>query len=214
MRTRVLQAGFLAWFGCIAWQAQAGTVIQQELRNVGNNQARQQVTIYLDAGKLRVEGENPGEGKYLLIFDNSRQVMQMADLAKSTYMEITKAQVEAMGGQMQQMMQQMQAQLAQIPPEQRAMVEEFFKKLGTQIDVAKEVFGKGKKQVSTFPLVGGTTVVMGVLMGLVFLTDIPAEEEMVLGGIMALMILCGGLMWYFGKKSEIRTASEYEDRSA
>jgi len=114
-------------FGCLAWQAQAGTVLQQEMRNVGNTQARQQVTIYLDAGKLRVEGENPGEGKYLLIFDNSRQVMQMADLAKSTYMEITKAQVEAMGGQMQQMMQQMQAQLAQIPPEQRAMVEQMMR---------------------------------------------------------------------------------------
>lgn len=93
--------------------------------------------------------------------------------------------------------------------EQRAMVEDFFRKLDTPIDVAKEVFGKGVELVSTFPLVGGTTVVMGALMGLVFLTDIPDDEKMVLGLIILLMIIFGGLMWYFGRKSEIRTAKQY-----
>lgn len=96
--------------------------------------------------------------------------------------------------------------------EERMIVKEFFQKLETPIDVAKEVFGKGKKQISTFPLVGGTTVVMGMLMGLVFLTDIPAEEQTVLGGIMILTIIIGSLMWYFGKKSEIRTAIQYMDQ--
>jgi hypothetical protein len=127
MKSRLLQAAGFTLLGCVAWQAQAGTVIQQVERAVGNSPARQTVTIYLDAGKLRVEGENPGAGKYLLIFDNARQVLWMADLARGSYMEITKAQVEAMGGQMQQMMQQMQAQLAQIPPEQRAMVEQMMR---------------------------------------------------------------------------------------
>ena len=127
MKTSVLQAGFFALLGCIAWQSQAGTVIQQVERAIGNSQSRQQVTIYLDAGKLRVEGENPRSGKYLVIFDNAKQVLWMADLPNGSYMEITKAQVEAMGGQMQQMMQQMQAQLAQIPPEQRAMVEQMMR---------------------------------------------------------------------------------------
>lgn len=98
--------------------------------------------------------------------------------------------------------------------EQRAIVNEFFRKLETPIDVATEVFGKGKKLVSTFPLVGGTTVVMGVLMSLVFLTDIPGDQQVVLGGIMIMMILIGGAMWYFGKKSEIRTAEQYEDRQS
>jgi len=127
MKIRLSHAVLCVLLGCLARQAQAGTVIQQVERAIGNSQARQQVTIYLDAGKLRVEGENPGSGKYLLIFDNARQVLWMADLAKGSYMEITKAQVEAMGGQMQQMMQQMQAQLAQIPPEQRAMVEQMMR---------------------------------------------------------------------------------------
>jgi len=91
----------------------------------------------------------------------------------------------------------------------RAAVEEFFKKLDTPIDVAREVFGAGRKQISTFPLVGGTTVVMGLLMSLIFFTDMPGQEMGVLAAIVGVMILFGVLMWYFGKKSEIRSAAQY-----
>lgn len=97
-------------------------------------------------------------------------------------------------------------------PEQRAIVEEFFRKLDTPVDVAKEVFGAGRKQISTFPLVGGTTIVMGMLMGLIFFTDISGAEQVILGTIIGIMILFGGLMWYFGKKSEIRSAEQYAGR--
>lgn len=96
--------------------------------------------------------------------------------------------------------------------EQRKMVEEFFKKLDTPVNVAKEVFGAGKKQISTFPLVGGTTVVMGFLMSLIFLTDLPHHEALILGVMITVMILFGVAMWYFGKKSEIRTAAQYEQK--
>ncbi len=96
--------------------------------------------------------------------------------------------------------------------EQRSIVNEFFKKLDTPIDVAKEVFGQGKKQVSTFPLVGSTTMIMGLLMSLIFLTDLPKEGYVVLGGIITLMIVIGAAMWYFGRKSEITTAEQYKDR--
>jgi len=98
--------------------------------------------------------------------------------------------------------------------EQREVIKEFFKKLDTPIDVAKEVFGQGKKQVSTFPLVGGTTIGMGILMSLIFLKDVSPEETIVLGAIIVLLIVVGSLMWFFGKKSEIRTAAQYEDRTS
>ena len=96
--------------------------------------------------------------------------------------------------------------------EQRRLVEEFFRKLDTPVDVAKEVFGAGKKQISTFPLVGATTMVMGLMMGLIFFTDVSAEEATVLGVMIAIMIVFGALMWYFGKKSEIRSAAQYEQK--
>jgi uncharacterized protein YacL len=98
-------------------------------------------------------------------------------------------------------------------PAQREIIDEFFKKLDTPIDVAKEVFGAGKKQISTFPLVGGTTIVMGLLMSLIFFTDLSAAEIPVLATMVVIMIVFGVLMWYFGKKSEIRSAEQYGGRA-
>jgi hypothetical protein len=98
-------------------------------------------------------------------------------------------------------------------PEQKAVVKEFFKKLDTPVDVAKEVFGAGRKQISTFPLVGGTTVIMGVLISLILFTDISVSERMILGILIVIMIIFGVLMWYFGKKSEIRSAAQYSERT-
>ena len=93
--------------------------------------------------------------------------------------------------------------------EERSMIDDFFRKLDTPVNVAKEVFGAGRKQISTFPLVGGTTIVMGLLMSLIFLTDITGGEAVIMGAIVAIMIVFGALMWYFGKKSEIKSAAEY-----
>lgn len=98
--------------------------------------------------------------------------------------------------------------------EQRAVVAEFFKKIDTPVDVAKEVFGAGKTQISTFPLVGGTTIVMGLLMSLIFLTDLGKGEAIILGIMITIMILFGVAMWYFGKKSEIRSAEQYAQRGS
>lgn len=97
--------------------------------------------------------------------------------------------------------------------EQRSVVAEFFKRIDTPVDVAREVFGAGKKQVSTFPLVGGTTIVMGLLMSLIFLTDVSGGEAIILGVMITIMIVFGFGMWYFGKKSEIRSAEQYEQKS-
>ena len=74
------------------------------------------------------------------------------------------------------------------------------------MDVATEVFGAGKKQVTVFPIVGGTTIVMGLLLTLVFLTDLNAREEMILGILIGLMMVFGTVMWWLGKRSEMRNA--------
>jgi len=95
--------------------------------------------------------------------------------------------------------------------EERQVVREFFKKLDTPVNVAKEVFGAGKKQVSTFPVVGGITMVMGLLILLIFFTDLSSREQAIVGVMAGILIVFGFLMWFFGKKSEIRTASQYAE---
>ena len=88
--------------------------------------------------------------------------------------------------------------------EDKRVVMDFFKKLDKPVDVATEVFGAGKMQVSAFPLVGITMMVMGALLSLIFLTELHREEMIIVGGLVAFMILFGAAMVYFGKKSEIR----------
>ncbi|MBM2846398.1 MAG: Na+:solute symporter, partial [Bacteroidetes bacterium] len=88
--------------------------------------------------------------------------------------------------------------------EDHRVVAEFFKKLDTPVDVEKEVFGAGKSQISAFPLVGGTMMVMSALLSLIFFTDLRAQEMTIVGALVSFMMIFGAVMWYFGKKSEIR----------
>lgn len=128
MKRRGSVAGWVVVLtACIAWHVEAGTVIQQEEREPGSNKPGQQMTIYVDAGKLRIEGEDPTTGKYTMIFDQSKQVLWMVDVGKGTYTELTAAEVQGMGQQMQQAMKEMEAELANMPPEQRKMVEQMMK---------------------------------------------------------------------------------------
>jgi predicted CDP-diglyceride synthetase/phosphatidate cytidylyltransferase len=88
------------------------------------------------------------------------------------------------------------------------IVAQFFKKIDTPVDVEKEVFGAGKKQISAFPLVGGTMIVMGALLSLIFFTDLQSQEQIIVGVLISFMIIFGAVMWYLGKKSEIRGLPE------
>jgi hypothetical protein len=88
--------------------------------------------------------------------------------------------------------------------EDQQVVREFFRKLDTPVDVAKEVFGAGKKQISAFPLVGATMIVMGGLLSLIFFTGLHGNDAVIVGALISFMIIFGAAMWYLGKRSEIR----------
>jgi SSS family solute:Na+ symporter len=92
--------------------------------------------------------------------------------------------------------------------EDRRVVAEFFKKLDTPIDVAKEVYGAGRKQVSTLPLVGRTIMFMGILVSASFLTGISGTEAIAVGVMAGILIFFGGMMWILGKRGERKEAEE------
>jgi SSS family transporter len=92
--------------------------------------------------------------------------------------------------------------------EDRRVVAEFFKKLDTPIDVPNEVYGAGRKQVSTLPLVGRTIMFMGILVSAAFLTGLTGTEMIAVGVMAGLLITFGGGMWFFGKRSERKEAEE------
>ena len=93
--------------------------------------------------------------------------------------------------------------------EDKNKIAEFFRKIDTPVDVKKEVYSAGRKQVMTMPLVGGTTIVMGLIMSMMFFTDLSSSEQITLGMIIGIMIVFGIVMWSFGK----RTARKYAEES-
>lgn len=86
--------------------------------------------IQIEPQRMRAEVTD-GQGRVqVVIFDGAKQVMWMVDPANKTYREMTKGDVERMGGQLNAAMAQLQEQLKSMPPAQRAQIEAAMKGRG------------------------------------------------------------------------------------
>lgn len=131
--------------GLASLPAAAGVVIQQEQREAGSDTPLVQTIIYLDAGKLRVEARS-AEGEHTItIFDEAKQVMWVIDRVAGTYSEMTAAQVAEMSKRMADARKAMEAQLAQMPPERRKMIEEMMKQQMGGSDMTVREISRGEK---------------------------------------------------------------------
>ncbi len=92
--------------------------------------------------------------------------------------------------------------------EEKDIVAEFFKKIDTPIDVAKEVYGAGRRQVSTMPLVGRTIIFLGLLVSASFFTSLDKFEIISVSAMVTVLFGFGGTLWILGKKSERKEAAE------
>ena len=125
-----LKAGFL--FAGIALLtvplvAADGILIVEKTTKGGTTTTHQ---VQIERNRMRAESASPSGGKQIMVFDGAAQVMTMIDVDKKTYSEMTKADVDQMGGQMTAAMAQMQEQLKNMPPEQRAQIEAMMKGRG------------------------------------------------------------------------------------
>lgn len=84
----------------------------------------------------------------------------------------------------------------------RLIVEKFFEKLATPVNVAREVYGGGRTPISTYPVVGIIIIIIGLIILLMTVTSIPPPDRLVTIGTGGLLLLFGFLMFYFGSKSE------------
>jgi hypothetical protein len=98
-----------------------GLVITQKTTTSGSSDSQEQ-RIFVDPTHIRVEGGGSGATQ-VMVFDGNAQVMRIINTGNKTYMELTKADVDRMAAQMNQMMTQMQEQLKNMPPERRAQIE-------------------------------------------------------------------------------------------
>jgi hypothetical protein len=139
----------------------AGVRIQSENTDLSTKKVTTDV-ILLDANRMRMDSD---DGRSVLFLtDGDRDRMVMLDKTKNTYQEIDEQMMKQMGEQMSGAMAQMQAQLKNMPPEQRAMMEKMMKGKMPQTAAAapKTVYtAKGSGSVNGF----SCTKYDGVLSG-------------------------------------------------
>jgi hypothetical protein len=105
-------------------QAADGVLLVQKMTTAGGTPQTQQ--IHIESKRMRAESVGPRGEKQTVIFDGSKQVLTIVDSERKTYTEMTKAEVDALGG----MMAQVEQQLKSLPPEQRTQLEAMMKGRG------------------------------------------------------------------------------------
>ncbi len=97
-----------------------GVLIMQKMSRDGAESTSQ---VQIDKTRMRTEVADPSGSKQAVVFDGDRQTLLMINQERKSYSEITKADVDRAGGQMQDMM-------AKMPPEVRAKMEAMMKGRG------------------------------------------------------------------------------------
>ena len=92
--------------------------------------------------------------------------------------------------------------------EDKIVIGQFFKKIDTAVDVAKEVYAGGRRQVSTMPLVGRTIIFMGILVSMAYFTKLEQLEFIAVTAMVLILWGFGGTLWILGKRIEQRDARE------
>jgi Na+/proline symporter len=90
--------------------------------------------------------------------------------------------------------------------EEKKEILRFYEKLDTPVDVQAEVYGAGRKQVATLPVVGRTIVFLGVLVSLAFLNTLQSGETIAVLAMMTILLGFGGTLWVAGKRVQMRDA--------
>ena len=123
MRSMLVKSGFVLSAALAAatsvWAAE-GVQLSQRTTSGTNQQTSQ---IQIENNRIRAEMTGGSTGRMAVIFDAGKQVVDILNIDRKTYSELTKAQVDQLGGAVQDMMSQMQSAMANLPPEQRAQME-------------------------------------------------------------------------------------------
>ena len=107
----------------VALSSQAAVVITVETRDLTKKDPAVEIgQISIDGKMMAMRGKDAEEVPQM-IFRGDRRVLYAIDPQRKEYIEVDKATFDQMGGQMDEMMKQMEAKLADMPPQQRAMVE-------------------------------------------------------------------------------------------
>ena len=99
----------------------AGVLMVNTQEFLGGSKKPTTTKLRVESDRVRIETET-GRGD-VIIFRGDQQVMWIIDNKAKAYREMTKADVDRLGGQVIDMMAKMREQMEKMPPQQREMVE-------------------------------------------------------------------------------------------
>ncbi|HXE74477.1 MAG TPA: DUF4412 domain-containing protein [Candidatus Xenobia bacterium] len=108
----------------LAGSAAAGVRVETEQREPGSNTALGRTVYYLDAGRLRLEAQSEEGEDIVIIFRADRSLAWLIDQRDGTYVELTPEKIARLRENLEAQRKQMEKDLAQLPPEQRAAIEQ------------------------------------------------------------------------------------------
>ena len=118
-----------ALVACAASARAADGVLITE-KTTTSNGTSETSQVQIEKTRMRAEAAGANNARQVVIFDGTAQVMRLIDMDKKTYTEMTKADVDRMADQMAGAMAQMQDALKNLPPEQRAQMEQMMRGRG------------------------------------------------------------------------------------
>jgi hypothetical protein len=122
VHSRFLSFAAAALLSLVAVRAEAADGIQI-VQQVTGSAGAATIRMQLDRSHIRAEITAAGGAQQVVLFDGTRQVIDIVDVTRRTYMEMTKADLDRMATQLQGVMAAMQQQMANMPPAQRAQME-------------------------------------------------------------------------------------------
>ncbi len=114
----------------LAWPLAAAAGVSIAEKTTTTNGPAQTHQIQIEKDWMRVEHDMPSGEKGAFLFDGVKQVVWIVNYDKKTYTEMTKADLDRMGQQMTDAMAKMQEAMKNLPPEQRAQMEQMMKGRG------------------------------------------------------------------------------------
>ena len=121
----------------LSTQAVAGNVMEMLTRDMSGKE-HDRMTFYTESNRSRMD-QNGVDGSFSIIFLDDEFLY--LDHAEKSYMVMDEAMLEGIGNQINDAMKEMEAQLAALPPEQRAMVEQMMSEQmnGMSMGMSKEI---------------------------------------------------------------------------
>ena len=123
-------AAFACLLGVVVHAAE-GVLIVSKVTSGGSTRTSE---VQIEKNRMRADvGDITGSGKQIVLFDSSRQVLDIIYVDRKTYNELTKADIDRFASQVQDLMGQVQSMMANMPPEQRAQMEAMMRGRGASM---------------------------------------------------------------------------------